>query len=191
MRALYCASDDGTNIPLGREAIPDRTNPKPVDDTLINTHYAWRIIPALLNLPSARIRHIIAPHDGNTFHQPIPWTVVLSTSRIYGPYCIVHNTCLMPCECGPICYSTHSSSLAPSPYYLIVYHVESFIHAHTPSSHCPTPLSCITFYVVIFGPFVFFLDRHRVVAWRMDCFGALQVRVVCEVRRVKYFRPRR
>jgi len=26
---------------LGREAIPDRTNPKPVDDTLINI---WRII---------------------------------------------------------------------------------------------------------------------------------------------------
>lgn len=53
------------------------------------------------------------------------------------------------------------------------------------------PLSRITFYVVIFGPFVCFLDRHRVVAWRMDCFGALQVWVVCEVRRVKNFRPRR
>lgn len=56
MRALYCVSDDGTNILLGREAIPDRTNPKPVDDTRINLHYVWRFITALLNLPSARMR---------------------------------------------------------------------------------------------------------------------------------------
>jgi hypothetical protein len=36
---------------LGREAIPDRTNPKPVDDTLINLHYIWRITVALLSFP--------------------------------------------------------------------------------------------------------------------------------------------
>lgn len=78
---------------LGREAIPDRTNPKPVDDTLINPHYIRRIIAALLSFPSARMRYIIAPHDGNTFHQLIPWTVVLSTPGIYGPFCIFLATC--------------------------------------------------------------------------------------------------
>ena len=123
---------------LGREAILDRTNPKPVDDTLINSHYIRRINAALLSFPSARMRYTTAPHDGNTFHQLIPWTVVLSTSGIYGPFCIFRATCLVPREYGLFYYNTHSSSLVPSSYHVIVYHVESLIHTHTPSSHRPT-----------------------------------------------------
>ena len=76
----------------------------------------------------------------------------------------------------------------PSPYHLIVYHVESLIHAHTPSSHPPD--SFIAHYILCcnFWSVRLFLDRHRVVAWRMNCFGALRVLVVCEARRVKSFR---
>jgi len=185
--ALYCAWDDGTNNLLGREAIPDRTNPKPVDDTLINPHYVWRIIAALLNLPSARMRHIIAPHDGNTFHQLIPWTVVLSVSGIYGPYCILHTSHLVPCECGPICYNTYSSSLVP--FTIPPHSVPCRITYPRSYAFKPPPDSFIVHYILCcnFWSVRLFLDRHRVVAWRMNCFGALQVRV-CEARRVKSFR---
>ena len=188
MRALYCAWDDGTNSILGREAIPDRTNPKPVDDTLINFHYIWRIIAALLNLPSARMRHIIAPHDRNTFHQLIPWTVVLSVSGIYGPYCILHTSRLVHCECGPICYNTHSSSLVsftipPHSVPCRITYPRSYAFKPPPDSFIAHYILCCNFWSVRL-----FLDRHRVVAWRMNCFGALRSGVVCEARRVKSLR---
>jgi len=138
---------------LGREAILDRTNPKPVEYTIINTYYFRSPIAALLSFPSAHMQHILALLDGNAFCQLIPWTVGLSISGIYGPYRIHHTTRLVPRECGPVCFNTHSSSLVLSPYHVIVYHVESHIHAHVSSNQHPTLLSHITFYVVIFGPY--------------------------------------
>ena len=114
------------------------------------------------------MRYIIVPH----MEQVLPAYTVDSRTfnlRDIWPYCILHTTRLVPRECGPLCHNTHSSSSVPSPYHVIVYHVESLIYPHTPSSLRPTLLSRITFYVVIFGPFVC-LDQRRVVAWRMDCF---------------------